>query len=540
MGMPPVFRPAVLAASCLALISGSGLAAQEAPIELPKYTVTTERDLPPPEEWFYARVEGFEVLSNATAPDTRRLLNDFQRFGYSLNLIWPGLRLTGAASASLIICGRKEKFEEFLPDSLRKSERASTSFHLRARDQGAIVLDYQTKVLNLAGVEDEPGAAPTAPDSADEPSGSTHPQGFAVDSYQQLYREYLRFLLSARAVPQPAWLTEGLSQLFMKLHITETEISVGRVEDPNLAPDRGAGGPAEDRDFNAALARRALLPMAELFAVANDSVTTQNPLNRIWAKQSYAFVHWGLYGDLGRNKKAFGTFVARLEREPLSETLFKDCFKSGYADMQQTLRNHLESTRAQFEGVRADKGQKIPFPAEPVVRSATEAEVGRLKGDALNLAGHPAEARSALIIAYRRGERDPNLLAALGLAELAAGETDRARKFLEAAATGKAVRPRAHVELARLRLAEAQARPEAAGKLSAAQGARVLEPLRLARSQPPALPETYELIGATWSACATAPPAAHLELLKEGLRLFPNDAALRARFESLATTAAHP
>ncbi len=526
--------PARLTAAAL-LLAGASLPAQDPQptFELPKYAVTAERELPPPEAWTYARLEGFEVLSNASESATRQLLADFQRFSFALNLVWPGQRPPGEAVASLLICGRKEKFEELLPDALRRPDRASASFHVRTRDQAILVLDHQTKILNLAGTGDEVATAtPEAASASDGgEAGATDeagviPQGFAIDAHQQLYREYLHFLLSARPAPAPAWLAEGLSQLFMNLRLTETEIAVGRVEDPNLASDRGAGI-REDRDFNAALSRRALLPMAELLAVAPDSPVARNPLDNAWAKQCYAFVHWGLYGDYGRNKQAFGTFVTRLEREPLSEALFKECFRRDYAGMLQALRNHIEFTRTKVEGVRADAGQKLPYPPDPVVRPATQAEAGRLLGDALMLTGHPDAGRVALVDAYRRGERDPGLLAALGLAELATRDADRARKFLEAAFAAKAIRPRAHVELARLRLGEAQAKPAAAGgRLDAAQVARVLEPLKLARVQVPALPETYRLIGAVWRAGAVPPPAAQIPLLAEGVRLFPRDGEL--------------
>jgi len=77
------------------------------------------------------------------------------------------------------------------------------------------------------------------------------------------------------------------------------------------------------------------------------------------------------------------------------------------------------------------------------------------------------------------------------------------------------------------RLAAARGKPEAtAGKLSVKQTAAVLEPLFTARRQPPALPETYELIAAAWAASISSPAPAHLAVLDEGVRLFPRDAAL--------------
>lgn len=526
-----VFRRAAQVATGMALVLGGGLWAEETPIELPVYTVTAERELPRPEQWSYARIEGFEVLSGIPAGATRKLAGDFQNFSYALDLVWPGMRPDNTSPAKLVICGQSRKFDELLPDNLRQAERTLTSFHLRDREQAVIVLDHQTKYLTLVNAED-----PTALSGGDAPASSAEATApfFAPDAYQQLYREYIRYLLSARNAPPMPWLAEGLSQLLMNLHISANEISVGKVEDPRaqaaeptgLVENAAPAAPAQDRDFNAALGKSRLMPMDELFAMAADSNAAR--LSRgLWAKQCYAFVHWGLYGDFGKHQKEFITFIQRLDREPPSEGLFKECFKQGYAEMLQSLRTHIEFTRFKFAGVRADKGQKIPWPAAPTVREATQAEVGRLTGDVLRLAGHPAEARTALITAYRRGERDPALLAALGEAEANGGDLVKARKLLEAAAAAKTVRPWAYLALARLRLTEAGAKPEGGnGKLSPRQTAGVLEPLFTARSLPPSLPETYELIAETWTACASSPGPAQLAVLDEGVRLFPRHAAL--------------
>ena len=52
-----------------------------------------------------------------------------------------------------------------------------------------------------------------------------------------------------------------------------------------------------------------------------------------------------------------------------------------------------------------------------------------------------------LIAPYLRGSRDPQLLAALGLEERAAGHDERARQFLEAAVAAKTTRARAYLDL---------------------------------------------------------------------------------------------
>lgn len=528
----------------LGLIASAGRGAaqdvsREKPVELPIYTVTDSRELPPPEKWYYGRIEGFEVLSNASERSTKHLVGDFQRFSLALSLVWPGVQQRAAVPTALIICGRGQQFDLFVPAEKTGTQRATASLTLRQKEQSAIVIDFQTKVLNLStleGVAAAADAAAAAAASDSGTSGSMGDPGMEVDAYRQLYREYIHFLLSGVEPRGPAWFEEGLAQIFMAMEVTSKSIVVGKVEDPNTISsaqaalnDTGAGGvaPGEDRDFNAALSKRRLLTMEELFAVTHDSPEATSTIGGTWAKQAYAFVHWGLYGDDGKHQKEFLTFLHRLDREPVSDALFKECFKRSYKDMGFVLRSYVESTNHKIAGVEANKGTKLPTPPPFELREASEAEVGRIKGDALLLAGNPNGARKAMTIPYIRGERDPQLLAAIGLLERAANDDVRARKFLEGAAQAKVAWPRAYLELAKLRFAEAAAKPAASeGRFSPEQTVTVLTPLFTARTQPPPLAEVYELIADTWARSAVTPGADHLAVLDEGIRYFPRDATL--------------
>ena len=539
LSWPWRFLRLVAAAGCLAAHGGS-LAAQDVskdkPLELPTYTVTDSRELPPPEPWLYGRIPGFEVLSNASEKSTKRLVGDFQRFFLALSLVWPGVQQKTAVPTSLIICGRGGKFDAFIPKGQQRSNRAMASLTLRAAEQSAIVIDFQTKVLNLSTSEGATAAASAAVAAEDGVSLGGGDPGFQVDAYRQLYREYIRFLLGGVEPRGPAWFEEGVAQIFMAMEVTNTTIIVGKVENPNTISaeqgalnDAGISGtaPAEDRDFNAALAKRRLLGMDEFFAVTHDAPEANNALGGTWAKQAYAFVHWGLYGDQGKHQKAFITFLRRLDREPATEALFKECFKQSYQDMLFTIRGYVEFTNYKTAGVQAGKGEKLPTPPPFELREATEGEVGRIKGDALRLAGHVAAARTAMTTPYIRGERDPQLLAAIGLLERAANDDGRARKFLEAAAQAKAARPRAYLELAKMRFAEAAAKPaETQARFSAEQTVAVLTPLFTARTQTPPLAEVYELIAEAWARSIITPGTDHLGVLDEGVRFFPRTTAL--------------
>ena len=85
---------------------GSAVAAATPPagdvIELPAYTVTDSRELAPPARWSCARIEGFEVLSNASERATRDILQHFRRFSQALDVVWPGIKRPAAV---LVLCG---------------------------------------------------------------------------------------------------------------------------------------------------------------------------------------------------------------------------------------------------------------------------------------------------------------------------------------------------------------------------------------------------------------------------------------------------
>jgi hypothetical protein len=260
----------------------------------------------------------------------------------------------------------------------------------------------------------------------------------------------------------------------------------------------------------------------ELFAVTHDSPTARNPIGSRWAKQATAFVHMCLYQTGKRHQKGFVTYITRSAREPATEALFKECFGSSYNDMLLELRGYLDFTNYTSLGWSAKKGEGFPDPAPLALRDATESEVGRIKGEALLLAEKPEAARAALIAPYTRGERDPRLLAALGLYERTAGRDDRAVKFLEAATTAKVVRPLAYVELARLRFDAAKAQPGGAeGKFSSVQTQGIIAPLLVALTQPPMMNELYELMAETYVRSADPAKPETLDILVEGVQFYP-------------------
>lgn len=527
LALCPLWLASPLCADASATPSGETL-------KLPDLTVTGKQDLPPPESWQYGRLEdGTEVLSNASERASKRMLRDFQMFQQALSVAWPSLgNHTPTVARTLILCGRRDKFDDFASPDSGRPDLGSTSLFVRSREQAAIVVDLQATTLNLSGLEDDAG---------------TNATSFEVDPYKQLYREYVRYLLSQDPTRPPPWLQEGISQIVMAMEFTPDWVKLGELNSSAYAVAGPAtdltGVPVEaetgeeeiagettvgDRPFNVALKRRPLIPMDKFFAVTADAPEATNPLgNNRWAKQAYAFVHLCLHGENERYKPAFEQFTKRLAAEPATEALFKECFKMSYKDMLLTLRGYIDYTFHKSTTHKRKPGTP-KLGGEPVVlREATQAEVGRIKGDAQRLAGRTRDALMSYHDAYLRGEREPILLAAYGIAASETNQDDRALPLLEAAVKAPGIRrPTAYIELARQRLAAAKAKAGANGQLDDAQVAAVMEPLLKARTIRPSQPGTYVTIAETWLAGATPPKIENFAVLGEGLRLFPRDTSL--------------
>jgi hypothetical protein len=490
-------------------------------IELPTMTVQEAADLPKLESWRYTRIPGFEVLSNGSDKPVKKLLADFQKFQQAVKLLWP-TPVRPLAASSLILCGADNKFDEFAGRSTGKMEGLIPSLFIRNREQIAIVVDLQTQQISISD--------PTALIN----SGSASAE-YQVDHYRQLYREYIHFLLSQSEVRPAAWLEEGLAQIIMDIDLTDKTLIYGKIDSHRGEATGGSPLEADENDatvadatvgeqpFNVVLKHRPFLPFDQFLAITHESPEAQSPLgNNLWSKQAYAFVHFCLFGEDLRHKDALITFVSRLSREPLSEALFQDCFKVGYAGMAKQLRAYIYRTKHKYQQYDLKSTDRVTA-ASIELAEADATQVGLIKGDALRLAGQNGKALTKYRMAYRRGSRDPAVLSGLAAVDT---DVDSARKWLDAAIKAGTNRPSAYVAQAKMRLADFKSDPGPDGKLTTVQVSSILTPLFKARSFPPPLPETYETIAETWALSTVPPKPEHLGVLDEGARRFPRNSAL--------------
>ncbi len=505
--------------------------------ELPKFTVTNPLELPAPEAWRYTRIPGFEVLSNASDGATQRFLREFQVMQQVLDITWPVLRRASAPlPTTLILTTRGKAADSFLypRGRLMSSGDAFEFQEFDASDPTQTRGGLNHVASRFYASEEQ---ACIVVNLADEGTGN-------ADPYRQFYEQYLRYLMSRFEAPSPPWLVEGIASLFAGIDYSDKWIEFGqlggRKDDFNqLLTPKPAETPAGDPDDSASQTQRddavpgplksgvGAVPALDAMLSATEEQLRADPKLRMFAR---GFVHLCLYGRGLKYQKPLFVYLGRVKGGAGTQQVFRECFGMSYAQMRDELVGYAAFTDYRHIQFNAQKGQGLTRPEAATLRAATPAEIGRIKGEGLILAGNRDAALLELLAPYVRGQQDNDLLAALALAELQSENRTRVargRRLLEIATTGGTTRARAYLEIARLRYTEA------VGPLEGARREQVLELLRKAAALPPAQEAVYELLADVWSNAADQPPAADVLLLERGAARFPGRLGLVYRTAQL-------
>jgi hypothetical protein len=270
-------------------------------------------------------------------------------------------------------------------------------------------------------------------------------------------------------------------------------------------------------------------------AVVPQAATADSPWRaEVWRSEAALLVRWSLDDPSGRRARALQEFVDRSSREAPSEAAFRECFGLGYEAAARELDAYIPV--ALGKGFEIEPDPPIDAPQFDT-RPATAGELARILGDwqrkemDLVRRSHPqfapryaAAAEATLLGAYEDGERDPRLLAALGLYECDVGADRLALRYLEDSVRAGVERPAACVQLARLRLSAAMSKPAGArGLLNRSQVESVLDPIRRAGSQSPPQLGGYRLAVAALEHGDFIPASAQVAVAADGLRFFPGD-----------------
>jgi hypothetical protein len=517
--MPPARR--FLVTALLLGVPASALfpcafgAAEEPVIMLPPLEVSAELQTMP---WRYAALPGLEVLSACSEATTRSFIQAEHRLEQLFAGLVPVEFQVQLAVPKIVVLSEQKRTLSASQNLVAGFGAADAKSGKRDAGDGRTARDATVRFMPNLRLADPDMVAIFA--VIDESRFEPERLGLTSD--------YVRFALEHRTPPLPAWLVDGLTQLSASMSFTRDAV-VFAADDESTAPET-----AWSR-LEPALPGP-LLPLAELFEHSRPAEPAAAEANRPWRAQAALFVRWAFDGG-GERQAAFWRFVQRASDGPITEAIFQEHFGVNYADGLSRLGEYVKQGLHDPVRVRPDRVMGVPKYA---LRLATEAEIGRIKGDwerleiahvkthyPQYLGRYEEQATRTLTKAYASDPRDPRLLAVLGLHAADGGHNEPAREMLSAAVQGGVVRPRVYFELARLRYIEALAKPGGTdGRLAPAQVNTVLEALRGAHGQQPPLAQTYVLAAEAWARGGIRLSAEHWALLEEGMKLFPGHAGL--------------
>ena len=405
---------------------------------------------------------------------------------------------------------------------------------------------------------------------------------------------YVSNLLNSRAPTLPDWFTAGYMRLYDRMNFEENTVTVkplrwNVVIEDRSRPETDQNAPDETTDIlriaseqgNKRLSARRAIELGRR-SVDHPNVDSENQSRRNalsastkeatpdlklllplagfldgvvpagdlgpWIEQAELFVSWGIDPVNGR-VDAFWNWVDRSSREPVTEAMFEEHLGMDFAAATRSIIAYATNHRGIRWVLPEDLSQLPPHRLE----NASPLQIARIKGEWERLEAryvrknqpdleehYVALARRTLRKPYDRGDRDPRLLASIGLLELEAGDESTAKAFLEEAVSGGVVRPRAYYELARMRynyLLGRSTRND--GKYSVEQIDYILQPLLIGARQDPPLSAIYELMAHACVFGVEPPQGDVLATLARGAELFPRNTVLRrqvAAFEAGNTT----
>ncbi|MBL9200588.1 MAG: hypothetical protein JNL39_08780 [Opitutaceae bacterium] len=474
----------------------SGAAAAEAPrsagpaIELPPMMVEETVASAP---WLHTSAGGAEFLSRCSSSTTRDFVSAWVAKMQLVRVLVPEEFLARTDAPTLIVLYSQgleqtvsaEIQRELQSDQKRDGDRVNIAPNMRLadRDMHASIVYIDETQFSGAGLSISPG--------------------------------HVHFMLRGRVPELPAWLLDGVVSVWQGADF---------VLDPiTLRPFPGATDPARPR---------ALLPAAELFAGAAARAGENRHPRHLEARHATQEIFFRWAAVSGPATRAAFWKVAALSAEgPVTEEAFEGVFGFDFAELRDRLSDYLPKAAGETAFIRP--GTLPPLPDFELER-ATPGQVARIRGEWERLAiGHVkrrlpqvaepyiAQARRTLRRAYDAGDRDPRLLATMGLCEIDAGNDAGARPYLEPAVAGGVARPRAYHELARLRFAELRRDAPESKLFPFAEIAPVLQPLQRGITQSPPLPESFQLLAEAWARCEISPTANEFAELRLGTRLFP-------------------
>lgn len=323
-----------------------------------------------------------------------------------------------------------------------------------------------------------------------------------------VFHEGTHWFLSGFELPNPVWLEEGLAEVFSTFTTDGKTVAWGRAIETHVDMLRLTGR----------------MPLERLLFLGHDHLHGDGAVAALRTDlayaQSWAFVHYLIFGRRDVPKGALMDYVARLRQAVHPDEAFRQAFGGSYAEVDRKLGEYLQSGR--YYVARQPVVARPALSAEPAGGLEVEDALARLR-----MAGRRHdEARAGVERALAVAPDDPRLLSLRG--EIAQEREDNEAAlaaYREAVAKGaREFKP--YFEIAAADHAAAMGQESTGGSLSAEAARAIANTYERAINLNPRYRPAYQGLAGV---VHRLPPdnAEDRRFLEYGVRLFPDDGMIR-------------
>jgi tetratricopeptide (TPR) repeat protein len=334
--------------------------------------------------WTEVRSPNFVVVTSSGEKQGRNIAEQFEAFRSSFAQLFPSARVDLGKPLTIFAVKNERGLRELLP----------AYWETKGRAQPAGIFVPGEEKLYVALRTDTQGEFP----------------------YQVVYHEYAHALLRLNFRDLPAWLDEGLAEIFGNSLISNREVTMGRPSSYHLMLLQEN--------------RAKLLPVDALLAVDHQSPHyTEEGKKAIFYAQSWTLTHYIYLSKPGREANLFQNYL-NAYLKGTSSTQAAQVF-GDLKQLQRTLDDYIHQNL--YFSIKTKPAAGIDKDTF-TVRALAPAESAALRGDFYVHTNRPNEARAALDEALRLNPSSAQAHESMGILHLRQQNLEEALGWFEKAA----------------------------------------------------------------------------------------------------------